>query len=291
MKNKSLDIFIIFNTVFMIILVLSIVFPFIYIINMSLSKSIYVMQNSVFFYPKGFTLEWYRQVLSDPRIGTGYRNTIFYTVAGTLISLILTSVGAYALSQRKMILRRFFSLFIVFTLLFGGGMIPSYLVMKSYGIVNTIWAMLLPGAVNTYNLLVFRTFFEQLPEELFDSGKIDGLDYIGMFIHIVVPLSKAVYAAIGLFVAVDIWNNYYSSLIYLRDSNLYPLQAILRDIVIAGTAASQAAENKASRQNDDMIIISLKYATIIVSTLPILMVYPFLQKYFVKGMLIGAIKA
>jgi putative aldouronate transport system permease protein len=180
---------------------------------------------------------------------------------------------------------------IVFTILFSGGMIPSYLVMNKYGIVNTIWSMVLPGAVSAYYLLVFRTFFEGLPEELFDAGKIDGLEDFGIFIHIVIPLSKAVYAAIGLFVAVGIWNNYYSALIYLRDKSLFPLQVVLRDLVIAGSTASQAAGNVASRHNEDTIIVSLKYATIIVSTVPILLVYPFLQKYFVKGMLIGAVKA
>jgi putative aldouronate transport system permease protein len=289
--KKKFDLFDVVNTVIMLILEFVTIYPFLYIINVSLSSKLYVMQNAVSFWPKGFTLEWYKTVLQDSRIGIGYRNTILYTVLGTSISLVVTSMGAFALSQPKMIFRKFFNLAIVFTMLFGGGMIPAFLLAKSIGITDTIWGMILPGCVNAWNMLVFRTFFNGLPSELFDAGKIDGLNDIGIFRHVVIPLSKAVYAAIGLFVAVGIWNNYSAALIYLRDANLMPLQAILRDLIISGSLANETTARAVSQHSDDVVVISLKYATIIVSTLPILLVYPFLQKYFVKGTLIGSVKA
>lgn len=291
MKKKKFDLFDVVNTIIMLILVFVTLYPFLYIINVSLSSKLYVMQNAVSFWPKGFTLEWYKLVLEDSRIGLGYRNTIIYTVLGTSISLIVTSTGAYALSQPRMIFRKFFNLAIAFTMLFGGGMIPAFLVARAIGITDTIWAMVLPGCVNAWNLLIFRTFFGELPSELFDAGKIDGMNDARIFWNIVVPLSKPVYAAIGLFVAVGIWNNYSSSLIYLRDAKLMPLQAILRDLIVSGSLANEAAARSVTQHSDDFVIVSLKYATIIVSTLPILFVYPFLQKYFVKGTLVGSLKA
>lgn len=273
----------------MCILVFVTLFPFIYMINVSLSSERYVMQNAVSFLPRGFTLSWYKLVFNDSRIGIGYRNTILYTVLGTVISLTVTSMGAFALSRPKMIFRRAINLAMVFTILFGGGMIPSYLVVKGLGLVDTIWGFILPGIVSTFNILVFRTSFEGLPQDLFDSGRVDGLQDLGMFFYIAVPLSKATYAAIGLFVAVGIWNNFYNALLYLRDSNLFPLQSVLRDLLISGTLASEASSHAASR-GEVTVLQSLKYATIMVSTLPILCIYPFLQKYFVKGVLVGSVK-
>jgi len=188
-----------------------------------------------------------------------------------------------------MVVRKPIMLGFVFTILFNGGMIPSYMVVQALGLLDTVWAMVIPGVVSTFNLLIFRAFFEGLPEELFDAGRVDGMNDIGIFLRLVVPLSKPVFAAIGLFVAVGIWNNFYSALIYLKSADMYPLQLILRDLVIAGTIASEAASQQ--QQGGDVLVAdSLKYATIIVSTLPILVLYPFLQKYFVKGVLLGSIK-
>ncbi len=287
--KKKIDAFDIINVFIMCLIIFVTLYPFLYMINVSLSSQKYVMQNAVSFWPKGFTLQWYRMVFNDARIGIGYRNTVMYTVLGTFISLSVTSAAAFALSRPNMIFKRYINLAMVFTILFGGGMIPSYLVVKGLGIVNTIWGFILPGIVSTFHLMVFRTSFEGLPQDLFDSGKVDGLQDLGMFFYIAVPLSKATYAAIGLFVAVGIWNNYYNALIYLRDSNLFPLQSVLRDLLISGTLASEASSRSVSR-GEETVVTSLKYATIMVSTLPILCVYPFLQKYFVKGVLIGSVK-
>ncbi|WP_135554724.1 carbohydrate ABC transporter permease [Paenibacillus cymbidii] len=289
MATRQWDAFTVVNSLFMLVLVFVMLYPFVYMINVSLSSELYVMKNQVSFWPKGWTWSWYRIVLHDSRLGIGYRNTIVYTALGTFISLAATSMGAYALSRRRMVLRKSLTLAIVFTILFSGGMIPSYLVAKELGILNSIWAMVLPGAVSAYNLLIFRAFFEGLPEELFDAGQIDGLHDMSLFARIVVPLSKPVYAAIGLFVAVGIWNNFYNALIYLRDANLFPLQSVLRDLVISGSLANEAVSRSATR-GETNVVVSIKYATIIVSTLPILLLYPFLQKYFVKGVLIGSVK-
>ncbi|WP_168121487.1 carbohydrate ABC transporter permease [Paenibacillus sp. HB172176] len=287
--KKKIGAFDFMNVAVMIGLMAATVYPFWYMISVSLSGELAIMQGKVSFWPVNLTTGWYETVFHDPRIGTGYRNTVIYTVLGTIISLIVTSSGAFALSQRKLVHRRAFMMAIVFTILFSGGMIPSFLVVKELGLLNTVWAMVLPGSVSAFNLLVFRTFFEELPEELFDAGRIDGLQDIGLFFRIVVPLSKPVYAAIGLFAAVGLWNNFYSGILYLRNPELFPLTMILRDLIIAGQLDSEMAA-QSSAGGDLVTTDALKFATIIVSTLPILMLYPFLQKYFVKGVMLGSVK-
>lgn len=288
MKQK-IGAFDVVNVIFMLVLMVVTLYPFWYMMSVSLSDELNIMKGAVSFWPKGLTMEWYNQVFQDARIGTGYRNTVLFTGVGTIIALIITSMGAFALSQKKMLFRKTFMLAIVFTILFSGGMIPSFLVVKELGILDTMWAMVLPGAISTFNLLVFRTFFEELPEELYDAGRIDGLNDIGLFARIVVPLSKPVYAAIGLFAAVGLWNNFYSAILYLRSPELFPLTMILRDLIIRGTIDLDAASS-ATAGGDMVVTDALKFATIIVSTLPILLLYPFLQKYFVKGVLLGSVK-
>lgn len=263
-------------------------YPFVYMINVSLSSEYYVLRQEVSFYPKGFTLQYYESVLKDPRILTGYKNTLLYASVGTFIALVLTSMGAYALSKRYLIFRRQIMLAIVFTMLFSGGMIPTYLVIKSLGFLNTMWAIVIPGAISTMHLIVMRTFFEGIPDELEEAGKIDGLTDIGVFIRIIIPLSKAVYAAIGLFVAVGIWNNFYGPLLYLQDQSKHPLQLVLRNLIIENQIGDEAAAEMAPGMA--VQIDSLKFATIMVATIPIIMLYPFLQKYFVKGVMIGSVK-
>jgi putative aldouronate transport system permease protein len=284
MNKRKLGLFPIINTIILLGVVFATAYPFIYMAAVSLSGDVQVMRGEVNFLPKGFTLKNYEYVLSDPRIGRGYINTILYVTLGTTVSLIVTAMGAYALSKEKLIFRKTFMLGIVFTILFSGGMIPTFLVVKSLGLMDTIWAMVLPTAVSTWNLIIMRTFFSSLPKELEEAGKIDGLNDLGIFIRIALPLSKPVLATIGLFYAVGIWNNFISPLLYLRDEALYPLQIFLRNIVLV--------EQMADVSSMDAILVaeSLKYATIMVSTIPILLLYPFLQKYFVKGVMIGSIK-
>lgn len=289
MKSGKPDLFTIINTICMLLLISTMIYPFIYMLSISLSSHEFVVKNEVFFWPKGFTMEWYARVFADDRIFIGYRNTIIYVIIGTISSLIVTSLGAFALSKSHMIGRGPLTFCIVFSILFSGGMIPTYLVVKSLGLINTMGAMVLPNLVSSFNVLVFRAFFEGLPAELEDSGKIDGVNDFGYFLRIVAPLSKAVFAAIGLFTAVAIWNDFYTPFLYIKDQSLYPLQVFLRDLVIAGQLDMEATAAQRTN-NTDTVIQSLKYATIIVGTLPILILYPFLQKHFVKGVLIGSVK-
>lgn len=288
MSRYKTSLFEIINTLILLGLIFTTLYPFIYMISVSLSQDVYVLRGEVWLWPKGFNLKMYELVLKDPRITTAYMNTILYTVVGTGTALVITSLGAYAISKRDMLFRRFFMMIIVFTMFFSGGMIPTFLVVKSMGLMDTLWAMILPGAVSTWNLIIMRTFFAGIPKELEESGRVDGLTDFGIFLRIVLPLSKAVLATIGLFYAVSIWNNFYQALLYLRDSDLYPLQVVLRNIVLAGQVNNA---DVTSVGGDNLIVEeSLKFATIIVSTLPILLIYPFLQKYFVKGVMIGAVK-
>lgn len=261
-------------------------YPFIYMLAVSLSEDIYVMKGEVTLWPKGLTTAMYEIVLKDPRIGIAYVNTITYVTVGTLISLVLTSMGAYALSRKDMLWHKPFTLLIVFTMFFNGGMIPTFLVVKGVGFIDTMWGMVLPTAVSTWNLIIMRTFFTNIPKELEEAGRMDGLNDIGIFVRIVVPLSKAAMATIGLFYAVAMWNNFTSALLYLRTPDLFPLQVVLRNIVLMG----QVNNGEVTSVDNLVVQESLKFATIMVSTLPILLLYPFLQKYFVQGVMIGSVK-
>lgn len=283
MKNK-ISTFTVINVILLLGVVFVTAYPFLHMIAVSLSGDLPVLQGKVNLIPKDFTFKNYAHVLSDPRIGRGYINTIIYVTLGTTISLLVTAMGAYALSKERLIFRKWFMLGIVFTILFSGGMIPTYLVVKGLGLLDTVWAMVLPTAINTFNLIIMRTFFAAIPEELEEAARMDGLNDIGIFIRIVLPLSKPVLATIGLFYAVGIWNNFIIPLLYLRDNALFPLQIILRNMVLVEQAADVSGT--------DAILVgeSIKFATIMVSTIPILMLYPFLQKYFVKGVMIGSMK-
>ncbi|MDF2650678.1 MAG: sugar transporter permease [Paenibacillus sp.] len=278
----------VFIIIILLFVVIATLYPFVYMIAVSLSQDVYVLKGQISLWPKGVNLKVYRLVLSDPRIATGYLNTAIYVILGTAISIIVTAAGAYAISKKEMLFHRTFTLLIVFTLFFGGGMIPTFLVVKSLGLVDTIWAMVLPTAVISWYLIIMRTFFSSFPKELEESAKMDGLNDIGIFFRLVLPLSKAVLATIGLFYAVGIWNNFYSALMYLRDADLFPLQVVLRNIVLSGQITSVSVTSI----GQDALIVdeSLKYATIIVSTVPILLIYPFLQKYFAQGVMIGSVK-
>lgn len=273
---------------FLLVVAAATLYPFLYMISVSLSGDVYVIRNEISLLPKGLNFRAYEVVLQDSRIWTSYRNTILYVAAGAPLSLLVTAAGAYALSKKDMPFHKPFTLMIVFTMFFNGGMIPTFLVVKSFGLVDSFWSMIVPSAVSTWNLIIMRTFFLGLPKEVEESGKLDGLTEIGIFARIVLPLSTASLATIGLFYAVGIWNNFYSALLYLRSDQLYPLQIVLRNIVMA----SQMVLNGGSNVGDNQVLDEpLKYATIIVSTVPILLVYPFLQKYFVSGMTLGAVKS
>lgn len=288
MKRKRWSVPSILIAVVLLGIVAVMLYPFLYMISVSLSKNIYVLRGEVTWFPKEIDFSTYKLVLKDPRIGQAYMNTLIYVTLGTLLSLVITAFGAYSLSRRDMLFHKGFTLLIIFTMFFQGGMIPTFLAVKSLGIMDSVWAMVLPGAVSTWNLLVMRTFFVNFPTELEEAGRVDGLNDFGIFVRIVAPLSQAVFATIGLFYAVAMWNNFTFALLYLRDPDLFPLQVVLQNIVLAGVNANGDSMNVGS---DAMVVDeSLKYATIMVSTIPILVLYPMLQKYFVKGVMIGAVK-
>ncbi|MDE0223434.1 MAG: carbohydrate ABC transporter permease [Spirochaetaceae bacterium] len=280
--------FSIVNSILLLLVVFVTVYPLVYMISVSLSSSLHVMRGQVTWFPRGLTLGMYKLVLTDPRIPRAYLNTITYVVLGTAISLAITSMAAYALSKRHLPFNKGFTMLIVFTMFFNGGMIPTFLVVRSLGIMDSIWAMVLPQAVSAWLLWVMRTYVSGLPEEMEDAARIDGLRDFGIFVYIVLPLSRAALAAIGLFYAVALWNNFLLPLLYLRESDLFPLQVILRNLVIM--ESFEMAVTATVGVEGMVIIDSLKYAAITVCTLPIIMVYPLLQKHFTKGVMIGAVK-
>ncbi|MDO5425731.1 MAG: carbohydrate ABC transporter permease [Eubacteriales bacterium] len=265
------------------------VYPLYFVVIASFSSPSAVSGGQVWLFPKSVTLEGYRRVFENERIWLGYRNTIFYTIAGTLISLAFTLPAGYALSRKDLVGRNAISLFFVFTMYFSGGLIPTYFIVDSFHLTNTFWVIILPFAVNVYHLIIVRTFFQStIPDDLLEVSQLDGCSNTRFFVSIVLPLSKAILAVVGLYSAVSLWNQYFTSLVYVRDDSLVPLQLVLREILLQNQTVSGAA----SVSNVELQKVGeiMKYAVIIVSTVPIMCVYPFLQKYFNKGVMVGAIK-
>ena len=284
MKKNEFSIYdiIIYACLFIIIAV--ILFPLLNVLAVSLSSNIHVNANDITIFPRGFNLDTYKMVFRESQIYTAYKNTLIYVIIGTFLSLSVTSMAGYALSKKKLIFRKKFMIFILITMFFNGGMIPLFLTIKNLGIYNTMWAIILTPLVNAWYLIIMRSFFEAFPEEIGESGQLDGLNDIGILWYLVLPVSKAVLATIGLFYAVNMWNSYYYPFIFLDSTDKYPLQLVLRAMLYTGEGLGS------SKADQPVITESLKYATIIVSVVPIILVYPFLQKYFVKGVMVGSIK-
>lgn len=242
---------------------------------------------SLMLFPRGFTLETYKAVFQNELILKGLRNTVFYVVLGTTINMILTIFAAYGLSRKWLKGRKIIMFGIVFTMFFSGGLIPSFMIVQKLGLYNTIWALLLPGAMSAWNLIMMRTYFMGLPDSLEESARIDGANDFQILFRVILPTSKPILAVMVLFYAVGHWNSWFSASIFLQNRELYPLQLILREILIQGRVADFGG-NAANVTHQ--VAKNLKYATIIVSTIPILIVYPFIQKYFVKGVMLGSLK-
>jgi putative aldouronate transport system permease protein len=289
MKKYRFSISKILSTVVLLFIVFITVYPFLYMVSVSFSENIYVLRNDITFYPKGFNLKTYAKVFEDKRLLPAYKNTIIYVVLGTAIALFVTITGAYALSKKdRCPFAKIINKMLIVIMFFNGGMIPTYLAINWLGMYDTIWAVVLPGALSAWNLIIMRSFFIAFPAEIEESGQIDGLNDLGILWYLVLPTSTAVTATIGLFYAVGLWNAFFGPFIYLRDNAKYPLQVILRQIVLKGEAID--AEMILSSGKEIIAEDSIKYATIIVSIMPIILVYPYLQKYFVKGVMIGSIK-
>lgn len=291
-KISSDKIFDFFNIFLMIVILSAVLYPLWFVIIASVSNPDMVTRGEVILWIKGATLEGYRRLMDYNPLWRGYRNTIIYVLLGTAINLVLTITGAYALSRKDLVGRRFFSLMIVFTMIFNGGLIPRFLIVRDLGLYDTMWALILPGAVAVYNLIIARTFFENtIPNELYESASMDGCGNLRFFVKVVLPLSPSIIAVLVLFYGVIHWNSFFDALIYLRSSEKSPLQLVLRDLLITfevlqGEVVGDSDTLALKQQIADLI----RYGVIIVSSLPIIAVYPFLQRYFVKGVMIGAIK-
>ena len=270
--------------------VVVILYPLIFVLVASISDPMEIFQGNVWLWPKGFNLEAYKQVFRNGDIFTGYKNTLIYTVVGTLVTIIITFSAAYPLSRKKLYGRSKLMGFFLFTMFFSGGMIPTYLMVKNLGLYNTMWAVILVGTVSVYNIIVARTFMQNtIPEELYEAASMDGCGDIRVFFKMVLPLSAPILAVLVLFYGVNFWNSYFNGLIYFSERSSYPLQMFLREILLNNMADSMI-DTAGMDISKFMVGESIKYAVIIVSSVPMLVLYPFLQKFFVKGVMIGAVK-
>ena len=280
-------------TLYAICVILSIIFlyPIYYVFVAAFSEPADFFSNPLVILPRTFSMYNMEMMFKSEGIWIGYRNTLIYMVLGTAINISLTVTLAYALSQRGLPLRRLLNFLITFTMFFSGGMIPLYLVVRSLGMLNTIWAIVLPGAISTWNLMVTRTYLStQIPGELLEAAEVDGAGEYRVFFQIVLPLTKPILITIGMFYASAHWNAWFGALIYLRDRSLYPLQVHLRELLILNDATNVTAQATDYASNTAMYVLTMKYAVMVASVLPMLIVFPFVQKYFVKGIMIGALK-
>lgn len=277
------------NVGFLVLLSIAALYPLVFVLFASFSDPGLLVQNrGLLLFPKGFTTDAYRMVFMNPAIGSAYLNTLFYVIVGTAINILLSSMAAYGLSRREVLWKNMIMFMIVFTMFFEGGLIPTFLLVGNLGLLDTRWAIIIPTAVSAFNLIIMRTAFQAVPVELEESARLDGANDFRICWSIVFPLSLPVIAVMLLFYGVSHWNSWFSAMIYLQDRALFPLQLILREILIANDTSSMMTEISSGDQMP--IGQTIKYATIIIATVPILCVYPFLQKYFVKGVMIGAIK-
>lgn len=288
-KNMGDILFDFFNALAMVILMIITLYPILYVFFASVSDGTLLMGHAgLLLKPLGFSLKAYEMVFKNPMIVRGYLNTIFIVVVGVSISLIMTSIGAYFLSRKSVLWGKIIMFFIVFTMFFSGGLIPMYLIIKGVGLNNSLWGLIIPFAMSTFNLIIMRTSFMAIPDSMEESAKIDGAnDYVVLF-RIILPLSLPIIAVMILYYGVDKWNAWFYASVIIKKRSLFPLQIILREILLQNSTDSMMTSvGDIDRQQ---VSETIKYATIIVATLPILCVYPFLQKYFVKGVMIGAVK-
>ncbi|MDD3904846.1 MAG: carbohydrate ABC transporter permease [Sphaerochaeta sp.] len=262
-------------------------YPLWYILVVSLSSAQYINLGEVSFFPKGFNIDAYKIVFANEKIWRSYANTITYTVVGTFINVVMTALCAYPLSRKDFFGRKPLTIFVTVTMFVSGGMIPLYLVIMNLGLINSIWAIVLPPAISTYNMIVMRSSFEAIPHSLTESAYLDGANDIQILKDLILPLSKPILATMTLFYAVSHWNSFFPAMLYLNEQSKYPVQVLMRDIVIAGDMTSDSGDVSSSI---NILATNYKYAVIIISVIPILVVYPLLQKHFTKGVMLGAVK-
>ena len=280
------------NAVLLVLCLVIVTYPFLYIVSCSFSSGQALISGKVVLLPVEFTLEGYQAIMEYRDIWTGFANSFLYTVSGTLIGLVLTILAAYPLSRKSLAGRKPIMMLFLFTMLFNGGLVPNYMLIMKLKLLNTIWAIILPTALSAYNVIVTRTFFmTSIPEELHESAELDGCGEFRYLVSIVLPLSKAILAVLVLWIAIGLWNGYFNPMIYLNDKAKFPLQLVLREILLmANVDFTKAASNPELYYRNQQLSEILRYGTIIISALPLMVLYPFIQKYFVKGVMIGSVK-
>ncbi|GKS09543.1 sugar ABC transporter permease [Paenibacillus chitinolyticus] len=283
-----------FNTVIYLVLglvLLIVLYPLVFVLSASFSEPQYIMNGEVLLWPKGLTLDSYTKIFEDGQIMRGFGNTLLYTTTGTLLNVIMTILAAYPLSRKDFVGRNLFMGLFVFTMFFSGGLIPTYILIKNLGLLNSFWVMILPGAVSIWNIIIMRTFFQQtIPGELEEAATIDGCTNMQILTRVVLPLSMPIIAVTILFYAVGHWNSFFNALLYLSDKSKFPLQLVLREILIQGQTDSLVKMSTESAIKQQRAVEGIKYAVLVLANLPMFLLYPFLQRYFVKGIMIGAIK-
>ena len=285
-KTKGERLTLSINALLIAMLCIIMIYPFWYQISLSISDAIQARQGGSFLLPRGFSLTAYKTVLTSSAMGYGFGNTLFVTIVGTLLSLFVTSATAYPLSRKDLPMKRLFSMMVVFTFVFSGGMIPTFLVVRELGLINSHWSLILPVLVASYNVLIMRNFFAHIPAEIEESAHIDGAGDIRIFFSLILPLSGPVLATVGLWLAVGYWNNYFNALLYINRREMRVLQQILMEII-----NSSRADNVLNVENAAGITPeTVKAASIMVISIPILCMYPFLQRFFVKGVMVGSVK-
>ncbi|WP_282935262.1 carbohydrate ABC transporter permease [Paenibacillus sp. RC67] len=290
-ETKSDQLFTFVNYTILSLFLITILYPLIYVVSASISSSEAVISGKVWLWPVNPTWEGYNAVFKHKLIWSGFTNSIYYTVAGTLINVVMTILAAYPLSRKDFYGKNVFMFLFVFTMMFSGGLIPTYMLVKDLGLLNTTWSMLLPGALGVWNMIITRTYFQTtIPDELLEASQLDGCTDFQFVWKIVLPLSGPIIAVIALFYAVGHWNSYFNALIYLKKQSLYPLQLVLRDILVQNDVDMNMLVDVAEQAKREGLRELLKYSLIVVATVPLLIVYPFVQKYFVKGIMIGSLK-
>ena len=281
------NVFMVFNYVFLGIIAFLCLYPMLYVLFASLSTNTGLMQHSgPLLWPIGFSFAAYEKVLQNPMILLGYRNTLFILIVGLIVNLLMTSLGAYFLSRKGVLFKKPIMMLITFTMFFSGGMIPAYLNMRDFHLINNFWGLIIPGAISTYNMIIMRTSFQSIPDSLTEAALIDGAGHFSILFNVVLPLSKSIIAVMILYYGIGIWNSWFWGSVILRDRTLYPLQVVLREILLQNSTQDMMVDTT----DAESVAETIKYATIIVATVPILCVYPFLQKYFARGALIGSLK-
>jgi len=289
-NSKTDKMLLLFNKIILILIVLIVIVPLIYVLLGSFLQPNILLTEGISLNPKYWTLDGYRRIFQDGTIMRGFMNSMIYAGGFTIVSVLFSILAGYALSVDKLVGRKIFMVFFIITMFFNGGMIPTYLLIKEMGLNNTAWAIILPGAVSVWNIILSRTYFKGLPNELKEAARIDGASDFRIFISIILPLAKPIILVLALYAFIGQWNSYFNAMIYLEDRSLYPLQLVLREILIQNEVQPGMIADQLARAEIQRIGEMIKYSSIVISSLPLLIMYPFFQKYFEKGVMVGSLK-